>query len=119
MSGSVEKTTCPASTENAQAPAGKTPCTAAGTAQQDDSIAFGGAEEVNLVSSTHQKILAVSANLLILIELTIAMFFASKAGDDFQPAFLKLFFSMLIPTLIVWVIAKKLLTRHEMRQAKK
>jgi hypothetical protein len=119
MSGSVEKTVCPASTENAQEPAQTTSCATASAAPQDDSIAFGGAEEVNLVSSTYQKILAVSANLLILIELTIAMFFAAKAGDDFQPVFLKIFFSMLIPTLVAWIIAKKLLTRHEMRQAKK
>jgi|GEM_PF-3566274 len=126
MSSSEEKTAAPVPTEPAGSAMEKghskwaSLCAAnAGAAEEDESIAFGGADEVQLVSSPYQKMLAIAANLAILTELTIAMFFAAQAGDDFQPAFLKLFFTMLIPTLFIWIVAKKLLTRHERRQAKK
>jgi hypothetical protein len=58
-----------------------------------------------------RKLLVVVADVLILAELCVAMYFAHAAGDDFTPTFMKVFLGLAVPTLI----AALLITRA-MRQ---
>ena len=46
-------------------------------------------------------------NVLVLAELCISMYLAAASPDDFTATFIKAFFSMLIPTLVVGVLAKR------------
>ncbi|MFH0994919.1 MAG: hypothetical protein V1844_05400 [Pseudomonadota bacterium] len=47
-----------------------------------------------------QKIVVVTLDVLLLIELCIAMYFANLAPDAFTPTFVKTFFSLLLPTVL-------------------
>ena len=47
-----------------------------------------------------QKIVVVTLDVLLLIELCIAMYFANLAPDAFTPIFVKTFFSLLLPTVL-------------------
>jgi membrane protein CcdC involved in cytochrome C biogenesis len=48
-----------------------------------------------------QKIAVAVINILILAELCISMYFGAKNPDNLTSVFFKLFFGMLIPTLII------------------
>ncbi len=55
------------------------------------------------------KLLVISVNCLILIALFIAMYRASLYPDNFNVTFFKTIFSLLIPTLVLGFIGKRLL----------
>ena len=58
-----------------------------------------------------QKISVALLDVLILIELGISMYWANKTPDLFTPMFMKTFFALVIPTLIMaWIIIKRLRT---------
>jgi hypothetical protein len=46
-------------------------------------------------------------NLAVLTELCIAMYLAANDPEDFTAAFMKAFFGMLVPTLVIGVLAKR------------
>lgn len=48
-----------------------------------------------------QKFFMLAIDLIILIELCIGMSAASASPDNFTPAFMKTFFAMFLPTLVV------------------
>jgi hypothetical protein len=54
---------------------------------------------------------AVVVDVLILVEVAAAMYVASVHPDDFELMFMKSFFGMLIPTLVVSFLAKRMLRR--------
>jgi hypothetical protein len=61
--------------------------------------------------NTRQKIGVVVLDVLILVELGISIFRANKNPDLFTPMFIKTFFVLVIPTLILaWIIIKRLRT---------
>jgi hypothetical protein len=47
-----------------------------------------------------QKMVVITLDVLLLVELCIAMYFANLAPDAFTPTFVKTFFSLLLPTVI-------------------
>jgi hypothetical protein len=47
-----------------------------------------------------QKIVVITLDLLLLVELCIAMYFANLAPEAFTPTFVKTFFSLLLPTVL-------------------
>lgn len=60
-----------------------------------------------------QKIAIVIVDIIIVVELCISMFLAAKNADTLTPVFMKSFFAMLAPTLILAGVAvKKLRTEH-------
>ncbi len=67
-----------------------------GIFENDDDVKVPVADTLNL----KQKIVIVSLDALVLIELCIAMYFANAAPDAFTPTFVKFFFSMLLPTVL-------------------
>jgi hypothetical protein len=49
--------------------------------------------------NARQKLAVVLLDVLMLVELAVAMAWASKHPDSFTPEFMKIFFLMLVPTL--------------------
>ncbi len=47
-----------------------------------------------------QKLVIITLDVLLLVELCIAMYFANLAQDAFTPTFVKTFFSLLLPTVL-------------------
>ena len=61
--------------------------------------------------NTRQKIGVAVLDVLILIELAISMYRASQNPDLFTPIFIKTFFVLVIPTLILFrIVIKRLRT---------
>jgi hypothetical protein len=50
-------------------------------------------------------------NLLVLTELCVSMYMAAADPDDFTATFIRCFFGMLIPTLVVSFFVKRRLLR--------
>ena len=50
-----------------------------------------------------QKIVVIALDVLLLVELCIAMYFANLAPEAFTPTFVKTFFSLLLPTVLTAV----------------
>lgn len=61
--------------------------------------------------NTRQKIGVAVLDVLILIEVGISMYWANKTPDLLTPAFVKTFFVLIIPTLILArIVIKRLRT---------
>ncbi len=76
---------------------------------------MGAAQKVSLTSSPRMKLFAVCVNVLVLAELTLAMYFAAQDPDRLTPVFFKIFFSLLVPTIIAAIIGRRLIARAESR----
>jgi hypothetical protein len=63
--------------------------------------------EVDFVNNPRQLLFVIGMNLLVLAELCVAMCLAASSDDDLTATFMKAFFGMLIPTLVVGVLAKR------------
>jgi hypothetical protein len=53
-------------------------------------------------------LLVIILDVLILAELTAAMYVAAAHPDNFTPVFMKTFFGMLLPTLLLGLLAKRM-----------
>ena len=73
---------------------------------------LGAPQQVQVDFTLPHFIRIVTVNILVLAELCIAMYMANQNPEEFQPVFLKVFFSLLVPTLILASIAKRLMQRH-------
>lgn len=60
-----------------------------------------------------QKLVVIITDCLIVVEVFISMYFAQQNVDQITAVFMKYFFSMLIPTLIVAKVAVRLLRTRE------
>jgi hypothetical protein len=56
-------------------------------------------------------LLVIAVDVLILVELAAAMYVASVHPDEFELMFMKSFFGMLLPTLVLSFLAKRMLRR--------
>lgn len=72
---------------------------------------LGAPQQVRMDFSLPHLIRIVTVNVLVLAELCIAMHMAYQHPEEFQPVFFKVFFSLLVPTLILASIAKRLMAR--------
>jgi hypothetical protein len=63
--------------------------------------------EVDVAKNPGQWILVIVMNLAVLTELCIAMYLATNDPEDFTAAFMKAFFGMLVPTLVIGFFAKR------------
>jgi hypothetical protein len=64
-----------------------------------------------------QKLAVLALDLLMLIELAVAIAWASKYPDSFTPVFMKSFFLMLVPTLVAGFYVIRKLKHVEFRRA--
>lgn len=62
-----------------------------------------------------QKIMIILLDIALLVELCVAMHVATQTPDTFTPAFMKTFFSMLVPTLALAYVANRLLRTPQPR----
>jgi len=72
---------------------------------------WGAPQQMHMDFSLPQLIRIVIVNVLVLAELGIAMHMAYQNPEEFQPVFFKVFFSLLVPTLILASITKRLMKR--------
>jgi hypothetical protein len=64
-------------------------------------------DPIDIVKSPRHWLLVVAMNVLVLAELCVAMYLAAASPEDFTATFMKAFFGMLIPTLVMGVLAKR------------
>jgi hypothetical protein len=69
--------------------------------------------EFDVVKSPGQWILVIVMNFAVLTELCVAMYLAANDPNDFTATFMKAFFGMLIPTLVIGRVAKRRLRPAE------
>lgn len=62
---------------------------------------------VEVSNNPVQWILVVVLNLLVLAELCIAMYLAAADPENLTAVFMKSFFAMLVPTLVIAVIVRR------------
>lgn len=75
--------------------------------------AMGEAQKVSLTSSPRLRMFAILINVLVLTELFVAMYFAQQTPARLTPVFFKIFFSLLVPTLVVAFVGRRLIARSE------
>ena len=85
-------------------------------AEQAPDDSMGTAQSVSLITSMPQFIVVITVNLLVLAELCISVYMATKEPEEFTVVFFKVFFSLLIPTLIASSIAKRFVRAWEKKQ---
>jgi membrane protein CcdC involved in cytochrome C biogenesis len=61
--------------------------------------------------NTRNWLLVIAVDVLIIVELAVAMYVASVHPDEFELMFMKSFFGMLVPTLAASFLAKRMLRR--------
>jgi hypothetical protein len=62
---------------------------------------------VKVENSPRQWLLVIVMDVLVLAEICVAMYLAVASAEDFTATFIKAFFGMLIPTLVVGALAKR------------
>ena len=68
---------------------------------------MGAGQQVQTVLSLPNFIRLVVINMLVLVELCVAMYMAAQNPEEFTPVFFKVFFSLLVPTLILAAVSKR------------
>lgn len=63
--------------------------------------------EIGIADSPRQWLLVIVMDMAVLAELCVAMYLAVASAEDFTATFMKAFFGMLIPTLVIGVLAKR------------
>jgi hypothetical protein len=63
--------------------------------------------EINMEGSHRHWMLVIVMNVLVLVELCLSMYLAVSSTEDFTATFIKVFFGMLIPTLVIGALAKR------------
>ncbi len=76
---------------------------------------IGEAQAVELAHGLPRMLLTIAVNLLVLVEVFIAMYFAAQNPDEITPIFFKTLFSMLLPTLVLAFVAKRVIARRGKR----
>jgi hypothetical protein len=64
-------------------------------------------QETETARTPRHWVLVIAMNVAVLVELCVAMYLAASSAEDFTATFLKAFFGMLIPTLVIGVIGKR------------
>ena len=64
-------------------------------------------QETETAHSRGHWVLVIAVNVAVLVELCVAMYLAASSPDDFTATFMKAFFGMLIPTLVISILGKR------------
>lgn len=83
------------------------------TDEKSDERGMGEAQKVSLTTSPRLRLLAMFINLLVVSEVFIAMYFAAQTPDKLTPVFFKMFFTMLVPTLVLAALARRHIAKAE------
>jgi hypothetical protein len=63
--------------------------------------------EACVATNPRHWMLVIVMNVLVLAELCLSMYLAASTTEDFTATFIKAFFGMLIPTLVIGALAKR------------
>lgn len=74
---------------------------------------MGEAQKVSLTSSPRLKLFALLINVLVIGELFVSMYFANQTPERLTPVFFKIFFSLLVPTLVLAFVGRRLIAKAE------
>jgi len=83
------------------------------TDEKSDEKGMGEAQQVSLATSPRLRLFAMIINVLVVGELFVAMYFAARTPDSLTPVFFKVFFSLLVPTLIVAFLGRRWIAKAE------
>lgn len=87
------------------------------TPEMQQGAVYGGAQHVSVTTSFSLRLVAVAVNILVLAELCVAMYFSTQDMENMTAIFFKVFFSLLIPTIIGTIILRRILSaRIQKRQ---
>jgi len=68
---------------------------------------LGAPQQVQTTFTLRHIIRVVTVNVLVLVELCVAMYMANENPEEFTPVFFKVFFALLVPTLILATVSKR------------
>ena len=74
---------------------------------------MGAAQQVQMTLSLPHFIRIAVINILVLAELCVAMYMAAQNPEEFTAVFFKVFFSLLVPTLILGIVSKRFIRPQE------
>ena len=74
---------------------------------------IGAGQPVQVTLSLPHFIRIAVINILVLVELCVAMYMAAQNPEEFTPIFFKVFFSLLVPTLILGIVSKRFIRPKE------
>lgn len=86
---------------------------AVSTTQEYEERGMGEAQQVSLTSSPKMKLFALFINILVISELFVAMYFANQTPAQLTPVFFKIFFSLLLPTLGLAFLGRRIIAKAE------
>jgi hypothetical protein len=78
-----------------------------------DEAPIGAAQRVHTTLSLPHLIRLAIINILVLAELCAALYMANENPEEFTPVFFKVFFSLLVPTLILGILSKRFIRPKE------
>lgn len=81
--------------------------------EEKDERGMGEAQKVSLATSPRLRLFALFINLVVLIEVAVAMFFAAQDPDRLTPVFFKIFFILLLPTLVIAFLGRRHIAKAE------
>lgn len=74
---------------------------------------LGEAQQVSLTTSPRMRLFAFFINLVVVCEVFVAMYFAAQQPDRLTPVFFKIFFALLVPTLVGAYFGRRLIAKAE------
>ena len=77
---------------------------------------WGTAQKVTLTRSRRMVFFAIFVNIILLAQLTAALYIAAQYPDEFTGVFFKEFFTMLIPTVIVVMVIRRIIGKADRAQ---
>lgn len=83
------------------------------TDEKTDEKGMGEAQKVSLTTSPRLRLFAMFINVLVVSELFVAMYFATQTPDRLTPVFFKIFFSLLLPTLVLAFLGRRHIAKAE------
>lgn len=85
-------------------------------ARQEESMhqpGMGEAQKVSITGSPRLRLFALLINVLVIAELCVAMYFAQQVPEQITPIFFKVLFSLLVPTIILAAVGRRLIAKAE------
>lgn len=83
------------------------------TDEKKDEKGMGEGQTVSLTTSPRLRLFAMLINLLVVSEVFVAMYFAAQTPDRLTPVFFKIFFSLLVPTLMLAFFGRRYIAKAE------
>jgi len=81
--------------------------------QTQEQAPLGAGQPVQASVTLPNLIRLAAINILVLTDLCVAMYMAAQNREEFTPVFFKVFFSLLVPILVLALVSKRFIRRWE------